>query len=220
MAVPTMLLAFVVLINMTLIATHVRRNAKSDVAVRHKERAKAVVTQAVYYFVAFCCSFVWYILLRLMEANDLATDDEASIFWLLLLNRIWFPSLGTLNVLIFLRPQYVRVRHKYPEQYRFWALKQAIAERATDPHSLGASSSHEGRPSRRRCSSHDTVQSSTRRLGQFGARDMLRSGHLVREVGDESSEDDMALDIFDSVVDPLTMAVSDDKEDMVPKART
>jgi hypothetical protein len=214
MAVPTIMLAIVVFVNMSLITTHVRRSGQSDVAVRHKERVKSVVTQAVCYFIAFCCSFVWYILLRLMEANDIATNDEASIFWLLLLNRIWFPSLGTLNVLVFLRPQYVRLRHKYPEQSRLWALQQSITQRASSgPSSLGPNSGHSDQRSRRRLASHDTAQSSTRRLGQLGSRDTLRISHQGHELGDESSEDDMALDMFDFAVDPRIVVVRDNNED-------
>jgi len=90
------------------------------------ERIKDVAKQASLYVVAFIGTYVWSLLLRIMESQSYDAEDEAALFPFLVLQSILVPSTGVFNLLIYLRPRYKRTRELFPNESSIWVFRRAM----------------------------------------------------------------------------------------------
>mmetsp|Transcript_17956 Transcript_17956/g.29009 ORF Transcript_17956/g.29009 Transcript_17956/m.29009 type:complete len:161 (+) Transcript_17956:63-545(+) len=64
---------------------------------------------------------------------DADADDSNKLFPLLLLQSIFLPAQGFFNVLIFIRPQYMRSRKDFPQESRWWCVRRALYGQVVKP---------------------------------------------------------------------------------------
>jgi predicted histidine transporter YuiF (NhaC family) len=72
-------------------------NKSNQIAAREQGREqqkKDVATQATLYVAACFMTVIWMAIVRQLESMGVARDDEQSVFWLLLLTQMFFPSQG------------------------------------------------------------------------------------------------------------------------------
>jgi hypothetical protein len=96
---------------------------------RHRlknSRANAVLIQATLYVLACLSTIFWMMVLRVIESGGFKREDESTIFWLTLLTHLTFPLQGFWNLLIFVRPKYLRWRRQEPAMSKYWAFKQCL----------------------------------------------------------------------------------------------
>jgi hypothetical protein len=101
----------------------------------HASRARSVVIQSFLYVGVFLLTFFCAGTIRVLESLDVGltsepggVNDEKKLLPLLVVNRILFPSVGTLNLFVFLRPQYIRVRARHKDLSRFGAFRRALKD--------------------------------------------------------------------------------------------
>jgi hypothetical protein len=123
--------------NMLGISTNFSRRVSSRTAgmqTRRKERqriknsrADAVLIQATLYVLACLTTIFWMMVLRVLESGGFKREDESTIFWLTFLTHVTFPLQGFWNLLIFVRPKYLRWRRQEPTMSKYWAFKQCFS---------------------------------------------------------------------------------------------
>lgn len=91
-------------------------------------RVNEVATQGLMYVIFFYVAYTPAFIIRVLEGLGLDGEAEEDIYPVLLLNSILLPLQGIFNVFIYVRPNYVRVRHAFPEQSRFWAIRHGLLE--------------------------------------------------------------------------------------------
>jgi hypothetical protein len=94
---------------------------------RHKEQIQEVAHQGLLYvgsfFLCYSCQFA----LRVLESSPFPADKkEGQVYWLLVIDSFLRPLQGFVNVLIYTRPNYVKLRYAFPEYSKLWALKAAM----------------------------------------------------------------------------------------------
>jgi hypothetical protein len=89
-------------------------------------KIRAVAVQSLLYVIAFFATYIWTIGLRFMESYCIHENDEAAIFPLLLLQAFFLPMFGFFNVLVYIRPRYLQVRGRFPNETRRRALRRVI----------------------------------------------------------------------------------------------
>jgi len=103
-----------------------RRSQRASQRELFDQRGRDVGIQASLYVVACLSSIIWMIILRCLESVGIHREDEQSVYPLLLLAHFFFPLQGFWNLLIYLRPRYIRWRRREPEQSRIWCLRQSM----------------------------------------------------------------------------------------------
>ena len=155
---PTLLCFVTILVNNLLVYCHVRatiqrgrRRATAEVRMSTKQssapdpqvaRVRAVATQAFWYVGCFLLTYVPSITLRIMEGQNFDAEDEDTLFPLLVIQTFTFPSQGFFNLLVYVRPSYLRIRREYPDASMFWAFRRAMygdRVQPTTPHPRGGS---------------------------------------------------------------------------------
>lgn len=101
----------------------IRRSMNRDTQL---QRLQLVASQAFLYVFAFWGTFIFTVVLRIMESRNYDAHDEDRLFPLLVLQSILVPSAGIFNLLIFARPKYLRIRKDHGDQSRFWAWQRAL----------------------------------------------------------------------------------------------
>jgi len=94
-------------------------------SVRQTTQIKEVATQGFLYVLFFFVSYTPAFIVRVMEAMMYTQENEADHYVLLILEYFLLPLQGFFNMLVYTRPNYVRVRAAYPERSKFWAMKFA-----------------------------------------------------------------------------------------------
>jgi hypothetical protein len=140
---PVLFTMFAIPINNAIIYCHVRKTLHYPKNVENQDQAvvperdllqqaqiREVSSQGFLYVGAFMLCFLPAFIVRVLEAEPvlLSADDEPQFFWLLALNNFLLPLQGLFNMLIYSRPNYVRVRGAFPEQTVFWSLRRACLE--------------------------------------------------------------------------------------------
>lgn len=152
LGVPATLLFLAVLINNILVYCHVRSTLLKSMAYvqqyttpkdRPKDRPSlkkkaqedpmvnrivAVATQAFLYVGAFLISTIWTYSLRIWEGASSrdSHSHENGYFPLLVMQAIFKPLQGFLNVFVFARPSYIKARDAHPRESRLWAFRRAL----------------------------------------------------------------------------------------------
>lgn len=92
-----------------------------------------VSIQCFLYVLAFWCTMTPALIICNLEASNFPPSRESSILLLLLLMSITLPSTGFFNLLIYLRPHYIRCRNEYMAESRCWALRRAALGKLVHP---------------------------------------------------------------------------------------
>jgi hypothetical protein len=140
---PIALILLCIAISNCFIYLHVRRTInrgrlRSSFAVNgvqnsQTKRIRAVATQAFLYVAAFLMTYLWGVVLKIMESGSYDAQDEANLFPILVLQAIMLPLTGFLNLCIYVRPRYLRCRSDFPLETRWWAVRRALYEEAVLP---------------------------------------------------------------------------------------
>ena len=85
----------------------------SSSSAAHLAQHKRVARQAFYYIGAFYITWFFPTVFRIV------TTTGQFPFWLLLLTALFLPIQGTLNLIVFVRPQYIKYRQRHPDS---WAI--------------------------------------------------------------------------------------------------
>ena len=107
-------------------------NPNSDSQLR---RMRQVAIQGFLYVAAFWMTGIFNALVRIVEGYNLVTD-ESDVYPLLFLQALWSPSTGFFNMIIYFRPRYLRCRHNFPFETRWWACQRAVLGRDVRPQSV------------------------------------------------------------------------------------
>ena len=116
-----------------------RPRATTTVSDAQTRRVQAVATQAILYVAAFILSNFWVAWSKGMEATTVVTLDaiakEPSMFWVLCLKSLFGPIQGLLNLLVFIRPNYMRIRSNpiFHDQTKLWTFKRALYGESIKP---------------------------------------------------------------------------------------
>jgi hypothetical protein len=96
-----------------------------------------VSIQAFLFDVSYLLTTGWLGLLRLIESTAGTPEEElilvSKLYPLMILNAFFAPLQGLFNMMVFLRPKYLKWRHEYPEESRFWVTKRAIFGKVVKP---------------------------------------------------------------------------------------
>jgi hypothetical protein len=117
-----------------------RRNTKpqkSSVERDQVRRLWLVSSQALLFVASYLLTAGWLGLLRIIESMAETLEEElemvSKIYPLMILNAFFSPLQGLFNMMVFLRPKYLKWRHEYPEESRFWVTKRAIFGKGVKP---------------------------------------------------------------------------------------
>lgn len=91
-----------------------------------RRKKQDVGTQASLYVAACFNTVIWQVVTRTLESMGVHREDESSVLHLLILTNFFFPLQGFWNLLIYVRPRYLRWRRRAPEESRWWSFKQAL----------------------------------------------------------------------------------------------
>ena len=135
---PIIFTMFAIPINNLIIYCHVRRmlnkastdDDQEERHLRHQAQIREVSSQGFLYVGTFFLCMLPAVIVRVLEAEPvlLSAEDEPQFFWLLALNNFLLPFQGFLNMFVYTRPNYIRVRGANPEQTALWAHKKACLE--------------------------------------------------------------------------------------------
>jgi hypothetical protein len=92
-------------------------------------KTQAVLIQATLYVSACLTTIFWMMILRILGSRGVKRQEESNIFWLIFITHLTFPLQGFWNLLIFIRPKYLRWRRQAPTKSRCWALRQCLTTR-------------------------------------------------------------------------------------------
>ena len=112
---------------------HHRRSRQSGVDPAQLQRIRAVGTQSFLYVSAYLLTYVFSWTIRIAESLNVSASDSSKMFPLLLLQSIFLPSQGFLNLLVYLRPPYLRSRKSFPRETRFWCVRRALYGQTVRP---------------------------------------------------------------------------------------
>jgi hypothetical protein len=107
------------------------------------KRTKEVAIQAFLYVSAFIATFVWTLVLKVLETQSYDGSDEGALFPLMVLNALLLPSAGFLNLCIYLRPRYVKTRSDFPDETILWAIKRALYGESIPPTASSSTSAQD-----------------------------------------------------------------------------
>lgn len=93
--------------------------------IRQAAQINEVATQGFLYVFFFFVTYTPAFLVRVLEAMEYTQEDEADMYILLLISNLLLPLQGFFNMLVYTRPNYVRVRAAFPGRPKLWAMKFA-----------------------------------------------------------------------------------------------
>jgi hypothetical protein len=93
-------------------------------------RLRLVSSQAFLYVAAYLLCNVWTGVVGIMESGRETTEEEMEMlvrfYTVFVLQSVLTPLSGLFNMLVFIRPKYMKWRHEYPNETRIWAVRRAI----------------------------------------------------------------------------------------------
>eukprot|EP00980_Cylindrotheca_fusiformis_P017213 scaffold5297_cov104-Cylindrotheca_fusiformis.AAC.6 len=116
------------------VATEDRQNATENAAssiLQHQNRRLALVSSQAFLFVAsyFICN-VWSGIMALAESAAKTETQElemmVNFYPIAVLQAALLPLQGLLNMMVYIRPKYLKWRNQFPHQPTIWAVKYAI----------------------------------------------------------------------------------------------
>lgn len=142
-------------------------------------RVRAVATQAFWYVCCYLITYLPSITLRIMEGQSFDAEDEDRLFPLLVIQSITFPCQGFLNLFVYVRPSYLRIRKDFPDASMVWAFRRAMYGDRIQPRTP--------RP-RRQPSDRPSTQFGASQFSQRARRRMSASRNTTASSGRENSQ--------------------------------
>ncbi|KAL3936992.1 MAG: hypothetical protein SGBAC_007807 [Bacillariaceae sp.] len=103
---------------------------ETDVQRQQMKRLRLVSSQALLFVASFILTAGWLGLLRIIESMAETPEDElrmvVRIYPLMVINAIMAPLQGFFNMLVFVRPKYLKWRNEFPMEKRLWVFKRCI----------------------------------------------------------------------------------------------
>lgn len=113
-----------------------------DLRASQTRRLRLVRSQAFLFVASYIASSMITYILRLFETQAFEYVDEMELpynhYTLMVLQSILLPLQGLFNMMIYIRPRYLRLQNQYPKESRAWVLRRAVGGSKVEPiHSLG-----------------------------------------------------------------------------------
>lgn len=126
--VPIVLTFVSILVNNTIVYCYVRTItqcrtiSKGERNNKQHQRMQAVVSQAWLYVGTFLLSYSPAFVAQVLESVNFRPNQMSQIYPLFVLQAIFLPMQGVFNLLVYSRPNYMRVRKEFPNESRLFAL--------------------------------------------------------------------------------------------------
>ncbi|CAJ1970412.1 unnamed protein product [Cylindrotheca closterium] len=120
---------------------HSERDSSSRANKDQMRRLQLVSSQAFLFVLSYALCNSWMGLQMIAEGVTPEKDEPKlmnDIYGLMVLNAIFAPLQGFLNMLVFMRPKYVKARHQFPRETRAWAFRRAVLGDGVGPEQRGA----------------------------------------------------------------------------------
>lgn len=130
-ALPSLFVLLSLIVNNIIIVLYVRRKLdpnrvyETERAERQATQIREVATQGYLYVGTFMISYWATLVVRAMESIGYTYEHEADLYIILLMNAFFQPLQGFFNMLVYNKPNYLRVRIAYPDISRFEAIRIA-----------------------------------------------------------------------------------------------
>ncbi|CAJ1930971.1 unnamed protein product [Cylindrotheca closterium] len=93
-------------------------------------RLRLVSSQAVLFVACFLISNIWTVFTGLLEDQGDTLEADLTMlvrtFPIFLLQSIFSPLQGFLNMMVFIRPKYLKFRHLHKEESRLWVVRRSV----------------------------------------------------------------------------------------------
>lgn len=100
-------------------------------------RLRLVSSQALLFVGCYFISNVWTYILRLFEAQTTDYVEEMELpyhhYHLLVLQAALLPLQGWFNMMVYIRPKYLKYRSEYPKESKLWAIRRSILGSSVKP---------------------------------------------------------------------------------------
>lgn len=100
-----------------------RREDRDDPQLR---RIRAVASQGFCFVAAFLMTYLPTLVINISQVYASYPKDMDKLYPLLVINACFYPAQGFFNLLVFVRPSYLRARKTFPQETRYWALRRAM----------------------------------------------------------------------------------------------
>lgn len=159
---PVVLTLAALIINNLIIITFVRKQTRprkarrrnSSSHRRQQHRLKLVSTQASLFVASFAVCIIWSGIMN--SAETLAESEEDELKMILtfypvsIIQAILLPLQGLLNMVVYIRPKFLKARHENPKETRTWAAKRSIFGDGVKPTNHGTETLSPGTPVQRK----------------------------------------------------------------------
>lgn len=102
------------------------RQAERD----QNKRLRLVRTQAILFLASFTVCIFWTGILNSVESTATTKEEELTLmsrwFPISVLQAIFMPLQGFLNMFVYIRPKYLKSRKEYPNESKVWAFKRSV----------------------------------------------------------------------------------------------
>lgn len=112
-----------------------------DTRTSQEKRLRLVRSQAILFVASYIASSMITYILRLFESQAFEYVQEMELpynnYTMMVLQSILLPLQGFFNMMVYIRPKYIRNRNDFPRESRIWALRRAVGGANVEPvHSL------------------------------------------------------------------------------------
>ncbi|CAJ1952216.1 unnamed protein product [Cylindrotheca closterium] len=94
------------------------------------KRLRLVRTQAILFLASFTVCIFWTGVLNSVESTAASKEEELALmcrwFPISVIQAIFMPLQGFLNMFVYLRPKYLKTRKEYPYESKFWSFKRSV----------------------------------------------------------------------------------------------
>eukprot|EP00980_Cylindrotheca_fusiformis_P020398 scaffold7423_cov122-Cylindrotheca_fusiformis.AAC.2 len=121
-------------------STFLPMHRRNDTVNRQKDqlrRLRLVSSQAFLFVANYLLVVCWSGILAIVEQQAETREEELAasvkLYPLMALNAIFLPLQGFFNMLVYIRPTYLKWRHKYPKESRPWAFRRTVFGESIQP---------------------------------------------------------------------------------------
>ncbi|CAJ1935211.1 unnamed protein product [Cylindrotheca closterium] len=112
-----------------------------DIRDSQERRLRLVRSQAILFVASYVASSMITYILRLFESQAFDYVQEMELpysnYTLMILQSILLPLQGLFNMMVYIRPKYIRNRNDFPRESRVWSIRRAVLGAKVEPvHSL------------------------------------------------------------------------------------
>lgn len=92
------------------------------------EQVREVASQGILYVFSFYLAYFPAFVVKAAEAFGVTRDVEEDWYWLMLLNAMLPPLQGLFNALVYLRPNWKRLKRAYPGETTLWYIQELFLD--------------------------------------------------------------------------------------------